>query len=182
MQEEDHRADNPKIFDPDNTISTALIAQLASAISVDPKDLCHSFIRPGTIRSPDGSSTIVFDKGLLDTGAQGSNFTSEDLYSRLPEIITNLSRPIDRVVRLGDARHLFTQLEVPLNVSITDFNGQDHEHTLWYSVLKELSHDIIILSQDLLISSVLSTLCSRTQSPHRAISSSLVISVVTYLP
>lgn len=150
MQGEDHPADNPKIFDPDNTISTALIAQLASAISVDPKDLCHPFIRPGTIRSPDGSSTIVFDKGLLDTGAQGSNFISEDLYSRLPAIITDLSRPIDRVVRLGDARHLFIQLEVPLNVSITDFNGQDHEHTLWYSVLKELSHDIIIGLVDLI--------------------------------
>ena len=79
MQGEDHPADNPKIFDPDNTISTALIAQLASAISVDPKYLCHPFILPGTIRSPDGSSTIVLDKGLLDTGAQGSNFISEGL-------------------------------------------------------------------------------------------------------
>ena len=100
MQDEDHPADNSKIFDPDNTISTALIAQLASAISVDPKDLCHPFIRPGTIRSPDGSSTIDFEKGLLDTGAQGSNFISENLYSRLPANITDLSRPIDRVVRL----------------------------------------------------------------------------------
>ena len=82
MQGEDHPADNSKIFDPDNTISTALIAQLASAISVDPKDLCQPFIRPGTIRGPDGSSITFFEKGLLDTGAQGSNFISEDLYSR----------------------------------------------------------------------------------------------------
>lgn len=114
------------------------------------KDLCHPFVRPGSIHCPDKSDMINFDKGLLDTGAQGSNFISNELFSRLPPSITKNARPIDRVVRLGDARNIAIQLELPLDVSIIDSTGQTHVHRLWYSVLDGLSHDIIIGLIDLI--------------------------------
>ena len=63
---------------------------------------------------------MPFSRGLLDTGAQGSNFISRQLYDSLPPSVTNLSRPIDGIVRLGDARFLSIQLEVPLTVGILD--------------------------------------------------------------
>ena len=123
---------------------------MASATSTDVKDLCHPFVRPGSIHCSDKSVIIKFEKGLLDTGAQGSNFISQELFARLPAIITNTARTIDRVVRLGDARHIAIQLEVPLDISIVDSTGQIHLHRLWYSVLQGLSHDIIIGLIDLI--------------------------------
>jgi hypothetical protein len=50
----------------------------------------------------------------------------------------------------GDARHIAVQLEVPLTVSILDSTGHLHTHTLWYTVLDDLSHDIIIGLMDLI--------------------------------
>lgn len=138
------------MFDPDNIISEALLAQLASATSTNTKDLCHPFIRPGYILNPDNTGHIPFAKGLLDTGAQGSNFISKDLYAKLPASITCHARSTDRVVRLGDARPLLIQLEVPLTISIADSTGHSHQHQLWYSVLDALSHDIIIGLVDLI--------------------------------
>ena len=41
-------------------------------------------------------------------------------------------------------------LEIPLTVSFLDSNGYDHVHTVWYSVLDVLSHDIIIGPIDLI--------------------------------
>jgi hypothetical protein len=150
MHLEDHPADTSKIYDPDNSISSALIARLASATSTNVKDLCHPFVRPGSIHCSDKSVVVHFEKGLLDTGAQGSNFISHELFSRLPAIITDTARPIDRVVRLGDARHIAIQLEVLLDISIVDSTGHKHLHRLWYSVLEGLSHDIIIGLIDLI--------------------------------
>lgn len=123
---------------------------MASATSTNVQDLCHPFVRPGSIHCPDKSVIVNFEKGLLDTGAQGSNFISHELFSRLPAIITDTARPIDRVVRLGDARHIAIQLEVPLDISIVDSTGQTHLHRLWYSVLNGLSHDVIIGLIDLI--------------------------------
>ena len=125
-----------------------MIAQLASATSTNIKDLCHPFVRPGSIHCPGTSDIIAFEKGLLDTGAQGSNFISHELFSRLPPSITKTVRPIDEVVRLGDARNIAIQLELPLHVSIIDSTG--HRDRLWYSVLDGLSHDIIIGLIDLI--------------------------------
>jgi hypothetical protein len=87
---------------------------------------------------------------LLDTGTQGSNFISRQVYESLPSTITEHSRSIDRVVRLGDARSLSTQLEVPLTVNILDSTDNINQHSLWYSVLDVLSHDIIIGLVDLI--------------------------------
>lgn len=90
------------------------------------KDLCYPFVHPGSIHCPDTSGVITFEKGLLDTGAQGSNFISHELFSRLPPSITKTARPIDKVVRLGDARNISIQLELPLHVSIIDSTGHTH--------------------------------------------------------
>ena len=57
---------------------------------------------------------------------------------------------MDRVVRLGDSSSLSVVLEIPLRVSFLDSNGYDHVHTVWYSVLDVLSHDIIIGLIDLI--------------------------------
>lgn len=51
---------------------------------------------------------------------------------------------------MGDARHLSVQLEVLLHTSIIDSQGLPHDHTLWYSILPELSHDLIIGLVDLI--------------------------------
>ena len=110
--------------------------------------LCQPFIRSGTIATDSGP--IHFCRGLLDTGAQGSNFISREMYERLPTSITDLSRSIDRIVRLGDARSLSVQLEIPLTISILDSIDNNHQHSLWYSVLDVLSHDIIIGLVDLI--------------------------------
>ena len=99
---------------------------------------------------PDLSPSISFSTGLLDTGAQGSNFISRDLYHRLPLSVTTLSRPTDRIVRLGDSRSLSINLELTLTVAINDSAGNTHEHSLWYSVLDVLSHDLIIGLVDLI--------------------------------
>ena len=113
---------------------------MASATSTNVQELCHPFVSSGSIHCHDQSILIDFEKGLLDTGAQGSNLVSQDLYSRLPCIITNLSRPLDRVVRLGDAHHIAIQLEVPLDVAIVDSSGQTHRHCLWYcKTIEQLS-------------------------------------------
>ena len=114
------------------------------------RDLCHPFVRPGSIHCSESSVVITFEKGLLDTGAQGSNFISHELFSRLPTSITKTARLIDKVVRLGDARNIAIQLELPLHVSIIDSTGHTHGHCLWYGVLHGLSHDIIIGLIDLI--------------------------------
>jgi hypothetical protein len=132
------------IFDPDSTISTALLSQLASATSTSSTQLCKPFVRPGIIIPPDLATPIPFEFGLLDTGAQGSNFIAQQLYLTLPPTVTSLSRSTNRIVRLGDARSLPVQLEVPLTIAITDSQGYTHQHNLWFSVLSDLSHDLII--------------------------------------
>jgi hypothetical protein len=153
MQTEDHLAYStdyppPSVFDPDNVLTQALLNQLASATSTSSQVLCQPFIRSGTIVTD--TKPILFNRGLLDTGAQGSNFISRHVFESLPPTITDLSRSIDRVVRLGDARSLSIQLEVPLTVGILDSTNNIHQHTLWYSVLDVLSHDIIIGLVDLI--------------------------------
>ena len=82
--------------------------------------------------------------GLLDTGAQGSNFISRKLYNNLPPATTALSKSVDRVVRLGDSCSLFVLHEIPLTVSFQDTHGYSHAHNVWYSVFDVLPHDIII--------------------------------------
>ena len=94
------------------------------------RDLCHPFVRPGSIHCIESSVVITFEKGLLDTGAQGSNFISHELFSRLPTNITKTARLIDKVVRLGDARNIAIQLELPLHVSIIDSTGHTHGRCL----------------------------------------------------
>ena len=153
MHIEDHLADPhdyplQSVFDPDNILTEALLSQLATATSTSSQLLCQPFIRSGTVVT--NTNPILFSRGLLDTGAQGSNFISRQLYERLPSSITDLSRSIDRVVRLGDARSLSIQLEVPLTLEILDSSKNLHQHTLWYSVLDVLSHDIIIGLVDLI--------------------------------
>ena len=153
MQIEDHLAEYdddppPSVFDPDNVLTQALLSQLASATSASSQVLCQPFVRSGTIVT--NTNPISFNRGLLDTGAQGSNFISRQLYESLPSTITEHSRSIDRVVRLGDARSLSIQLEVPLTVNILDSTDNIHQHTLWYSVLDVLSHDLIIGLVDLI--------------------------------
>ena len=97
------------IFDPDKVLTDALLDQLASATSMSSHALCQPFIRSGTIATDSGP--IHFCRGQLDTGAQGSNFISREMYERLLTSITYLSRSIDRIVRLGDARSLSVELE-----------------------------------------------------------------------
>ena len=144
---EDQPASLPKIFDPDQVISAALLSRLASATSTTSTELCQPFIRSGfiIIKPP-----VPFTTGLLDTGAQGSNFISRQLFQRLPASITSLSRNTDRVVRLGDSRSLAIHLELILTVAIADSTGHTHQHSLWYSVLDVLSHDLIIGLVDLI--------------------------------
>ena len=72
------------------------------------------------------------------------------VYDRLPSTITDLSRSIHRIVRLGDARALSIELEVPLTVGILDSANNNHQYSLWYSVLDVFSHDIIIGLVDLI--------------------------------
>jgi RNase H-like domain found in reverse transcriptase len=153
MQIEDHLAHHdeyppPSVFDPDNVLTQALLNQLASATSTSSQVLCQPFIRSGTTVTD--TKPIFFNRGLPDTGAQGSNFISREVYERLPSSLTDLSRSIDRVVRLGDARSISIQLEVPLRVGIIDSTNNIHQHALWYSVLDVLSHDIIIGLVDLI--------------------------------
>ena len=154
MQKEDYPAyleiNAPtNIFDPDNIFSKLLLDQLASATSTTLGQLCQPFVRSGHIVEL-GIKPMMFHRGLLDTGAQGSNFISRQMYSQLPKNITAKSRPTERVVRLGDARSLSVTLEVPLTINIVDSTGQSHQHELMYSVLDNLSHDIIIGLVDLI--------------------------------
>ena len=147
---EDQPALSPKIFDPDQLISTALLSRLASATSTTSTELCQPFVRSGFIVLPDNQPPVPFPTGLLDTGAQGSNFVSRQLLQRLPASITKLSRHTNRVVHLGDSRSLSINLELILTVAIADSTGQTHEHSLWCSVLDVLSHDLIIDLVDLI--------------------------------
>jgi hypothetical protein len=157
MGEEDHPApplpipgSPATIFDPDHLISNALLNHLAGATSTTTQDLCQPFVRFGHILTSTSEDPIPFNRGLLDTGAQGSNFVSRALYTSLPGIHRQTTRAIDRVVRLGDTRHLSVQLEVLLQTSICDSKGIPHSHQLWYSVLDSLSHDLIIGLVDLI--------------------------------
>jgi hypothetical protein len=75
---------------------------------------------------------------------------SPQAYSRLPVSHLQSTRHIDKIVRLGDARHLSVQLEVLLHTSIADSTRQFHNHNIWYSVLPNLSHDLIIGLVDLI--------------------------------
>ena len=127
-----------------------MLDHLSSSTSLHSSLLCQPFVKPGSIILPDLVQPIHFTSGLLDTGAQGSNFISRKLYNQLPPTTTALSKPVDRVVRLGDSSSLSVILEIPLTVSFLDSNGYDHVHTVWYSVLDVLSHDIIIGLIDLI--------------------------------
>ena len=102
------------IFDPDHVLAKTLLTQLMSATSVSSRDLCQPFLRHGHILTAASTDPIFFDRLLLDTGAQGSNFISAHAYSLIPESHQQSVRNIDKVVRLGDARHLSVQLEVLL--------------------------------------------------------------------
>jgi hypothetical protein len=73
---------------------------------MDSKRLCQIFTLRGIIIAPDTSPSLPFTRGLLDTGAQGSNFISLHMYQQLPQSITDTTRAMNRVVRLDDARHL----------------------------------------------------------------------------
>ena len=95
MHIEDHLASSndyphPTIFDPDKILTQALLNQLASATSTTSQTLCQPFIRSGTIVTNTG--LMPFSRGLLDTGAQGSNFISRELYDSLPPSVTDLRR------------------------------------------------------------------------------------------
>ena len=147
---EDQPASLPKIFDPDQVISTALFSRLASATSTTSTELCQPFIRSGLIIIPDRQSPVPFTTGLLDTDAQGGNFVSCQLFRRLSVSITSLSRHTDRVVHLGDSRSLAINLELVFTVAIADSTGHTHQHSLWYSVLDVLIHDLIIGVVDLI--------------------------------
>jgi hypothetical protein len=112
MQIEDHLAEQnnyppPSVFDPDSVLTQALLNQLASATSASSQVLCQPFVRSSTIVTDNQLKS--FNRGLLDTGPQGSNFISRQVYESLPSTITEHSRSIDRVVRLGDARSLSIQ-------------------------------------------------------------------------
>ena len=157
MGEEDHPAPLPSIpgppatvFDPDHLLSKALINQLASATSTTSQDLCQPFARFGHILTPAFADPVTFKRGLLDNGAQGSNFISNTLYMSLPNTHRETTRAIDRFVGLGDARHPSVQLEVLLQTTIYGSKGVPHSHQLWYSVLDNLSHDLIIGLVDLI--------------------------------
>ena len=102
------------IFDPDHVLANTLLTQLMSATSVSSRELCQPFLRHGHILTVASTDPIFFDRLLLDTGAQGSNFISAHAYSLIPESHQQSVRNIDKVVRLGDARHLSVQLEVLL--------------------------------------------------------------------
>lgn len=149
LQSEDHLAPPSIVFDPEAILSQALLSQLASSTSVPAQALCQPFIRAGSVQSQDGLNPFHFARGLLDTGAQGSNFVSRTLVLSLPKSHTLATRPTDRIVRLGDARHIAVQSEIQLLVCLTDSSGNDHAHILWYSVLEDLSHDLIIGLVDL---------------------------------
>ena len=142
--------DPSTVFDPDHVLSHTLLTQLASATSVTSRELCQPFLRHGHILTATSADPIYFDRLLLDTGAQGSNFISAQAFSMIPVTHHQSVRDIDKVVRLGDTRHLSVQLEVLLNTSIADSTGQVHTHHLWYSVLPSLSHDLIIGLVDLI--------------------------------
>ena len=149
LQSEDHLAPHSIVFDPEAILSQALLSQLASSTSVPTQALCKPFIRAGSVQSKDGLKPFHFARGLLDTGAQGSNFVSRTLVLSLPPSHTLATRSTDRIVRLGDARHVAVQSEIQLLVCLTDSCGNDHAHILWYSVLENLSHDLIIGLVDL---------------------------------
>ena len=127
-----------------------MLDHLSSSTSLHSSLLCQPFVKPGSIILPDLVQPIHFTSGLLDTGAQGSNFISRKLYNQLPPTATALSKPVDRVIRLGDSSSLLVGLEIPLTVSFLDSNGHDHVHTVWNSVLDVQSHDIIIGLIDLI--------------------------------
>ena len=138
------------VFDPDHVLAHTMLTQLMSATSVSSRELCQPFLRHGHILTAASTDPIFFDRLLLDTGAQGSNFISAQAYSLIPQTHQQSIRNIDKVVRLGDARNLSVQLEVLLYTSIADSTGQIHNHHLWYSVLPNLSHDLIIGLVDLI--------------------------------
>ena len=122
---------------------------MASATSATIQQLCQPFVRPGLIDN-DCGSPLCLSSILQDSGAQGSNFVSRQIYDQLPLSIRNLSRPTNRVVRLGDSRSIPVNLEVPLTLAIPDSLGHIHAHSLYYSVLDVLSHDAIIGLVDLI--------------------------------
>jgi hypothetical protein len=68
------------VFDPDHILSHTLLTQLASATSVSSQELCQPFLRNGRILTASSTEPILFDRFLLDTGAQGSNFISAQAY------------------------------------------------------------------------------------------------------
>ena len=71
-------ADTSKMYDPDNSISKALIARLASATSINIKDLFHPFVLPGSIHCSDTSGVIAFEKGLLRQMYQNSGLSLDE--------------------------------------------------------------------------------------------------------
>ena len=119
MELEDHLAEhNPIVFDPDTVLSQALHSQLASTTSVTTQVLCKPFVRAGVVLSDQGLNPISFNRGLLDTGAQGINFVSSKLLHILPSSHKLACRSTDRIVRLGDARHIVVQSEIQLQISL----------------------------------------------------------------
>ena len=123
---------------------------MATATASTTLQLCKPFVRSGFIDTTDGSAPIQLRSILQDSGAQGSNFLARHVYDLLPVDLKLLSRPTNRIVRLGDSRSLFVHQEVPLTISILDSKGQCHSHPLWYSVLDVLSHEVIIGLVDLI--------------------------------
>ena len=137
------------VFNPDHTISTTLLTRLASATSATIQQLYRPFVRPVLIDN-DCGSPLCLSSTLQNSGAQDSNFVARQIYDQLPHSIRNLSRPTNRVVRLGDSRSLPVNLEVPLTLTIPDSLGHIHAHSLYYSVLDVLSHDATIGLLDLI--------------------------------
>ena len=151
---EDHPAFtyHTTVFDPDHAISGTLLTRLASATASTTSQLCQPFVKSGTILdTTNNDSSIALNSILLDSGAQGSNFLARQVYDQLPSDVKHLSCPTNRVVRLGDSRSLAINLEVPLTLAIPDSQGLHHQYLLWYSILEILSHDVIIMTEVLIM-------------------------------
>jgi hypothetical protein len=124
-------------------LSDALLHQLASATSTNTQDVCRPFVLAGCQPSLIEVYWIpVLKEAILFRVA------STLAYPRRSS--PPVALPTDRIVRLGDGRHLPIHKEICLSVNFHDSTGTFHIHQIWYSVLDDLSHDLIIGLVDLM--------------------------------
>jgi hypothetical protein len=114
------------------------------------KEVANYFLLQGVLGTKTSLLEFPIDSILLDTGALGSNFISEEITNELSGILRVRPLTEGRRVRMGNRSIVQISKEVDFELAITTAAGVVFTHTCTCAVMTNLAHGIIIGLYDLM--------------------------------